>query len=52
MTDYLVAVFNSAVAMTDHAFSSAFQLLWLQILFEHRRYARRDRAAARIGYFS
>jgi hypothetical protein len=38
--------------MTDHAFSAAFQLLWLQILFEHRRYARRDRAVGRIGYFS
>jgi hypothetical protein len=52
MTDILVAVLNSVVAMTDNAFSRAFQLLWLQILFEHRRYERRDRAAGRIGYFS
>lgn len=52
MTDFLAAAFNSAVATTDHAFSRAFQLLWLQILSEHQRYARRDRAAGRTGYFS
>ncbi len=52
MTGFLFSALNSALAATDSAFSRTFQLLWLQILSEHRRHARRRRHTSRLVYFS
>lgn len=52
MTDFLLSTLKSALAATDSAFSRTFQVLWMQILSEHRRHARRRRHTTGLVYFS